>query len=387
MQVDESGSLMVDKYWRNEGLDMDVVLSPRTETSHNKATVGLYVVCAAWNNQRLTKDNRNVRVLFQDLMMPHIFENDSSLANSTKFEFGILHLWEEDLIRLCGDVNEDDAAAAVYDHVPCPPEYLPVFLLVLRLKSMPQPHVKFLVGLNSSTILKVWNGGCHADKHVLKLVDKAKKELSDELRSFGLAHGHGMRPLPSISEQQAVRIFVAGDRMSVGKTSVCLGLLGSLIQAGYSPDKLAYIKPATQNENPQLVQWYCEKLGISCVSVGPIVYYRGFTRAYLSGETESSQELLSKVSEAVDELAVGKSVIVIDGVGFPAVGSICGTDNASVALASSYPNISSKEPTSGRKPLGVLLVGGPGVGMCRLAYFGCNLQQAESRRLLLSRQL
>jgi hypothetical protein len=136
-----------------------------------------------------------------------------------------------------------------------------------------------------------------------------------------------------------------------------------MIRMGYPPSGLAYIKPATQNESPQLVQKYCEYMGIDCVPIGPVVYYRGFTRAFLAGQTESSEELLKKVEHAVDTLAKDKNVIIIDGVGFPAVGSICGTDNASVALASGYPayNSSSGEVTE-RKPLGVLLVGGPGVG-------------------------
>jgi hypothetical protein len=102
-------------------------------------------------------------------------------------------------------------------------------------------------------------------------------------------------------------------------------------------------------------------MGIPCVGIGPIVYYRGFTRAFLAGETESSTELLGKASHAVDELAKDKDVIVVDGVGFPAVGSICGTDNASVAIASSYPRLV-EGVIVGRDPMGVLIVGGPGVG-------------------------
>jgi hypothetical protein len=136
---------------------------------------------------------------------------------------------------------------------------------------------------------------------------------------------------------------------------------------GYHPETdLAYIKPATQNESPQPVQLYCEVMGISCVPIGPIVFYRGFTRAFLAGETESTEALLAKVEETVDKLAQGKRVVIIDGVGFPAVGSICGTDNASVAMASGYPVVVVDDDGGGgrrhRKPPGVLLVGGSGVG-------------------------
>ena len=137
-----------------------------------------------------------------------------------------------------------------------------------------------------------------------------------------------------------------------------LGILGSLIAMGYGPASIAYIKPATQCEAPQLVQTYCDKLGISCVPVGPIVYYKGFTRAFLAGETESSSELLASAAAAVDKLAQGKRVIMIDGVGFPSVGSICGTDNTSVARACGYPTINDGD----RTPAAVLIVGGSGVG-------------------------
>jgi hypothetical protein len=68
---------------------------------------------------------------------------------------------------------------------------------------------------------------------------------------------------------------------------------------------------------------------------------------------------------------------LVDGVGFPAVGSICGTDNASVSRACGYPviagvdgnrssssSIISSNSSHGneRKPMGVVLVGGSGVG-------------------------
>ena len=179
------------------------------------------------------------------------------------------------------------------------------------------------------------------------------------------------------TNRSALRIFVAGDRMSVGKSSVCLGLLGVLHEyLGYASTDLAYIKPATQNEAPQLVQIYCEQKGIEHVPIGPIVYYRGFTRAFLAQETESTETLLGYVSRDVDQIARGKRVVIIDGVGFPAVGSICGTDNASVARASGYPSgsssgnngtlmslsSSSSSSLSSRQPPAVLLVGGSGVG-------------------------
>jgi len=170
-----------------------------------------------------------------------------------------------------------------------------------------------------------------------------------------------------VKTEPAIRIFVAGDKSQVGKSSICMGLLGALLKTGkYTPSDLAYIKPATQCEAIQLVEEFCKHKGItSCVPIGPIVYYKGFTRSFLKGETgETSEDLLQKASEAVDTLAMGKKVVIIDGVGYPAVGSITGTDNASVARACgrlfSVPGSTAATPE--RVPVPVLLIGKSGVG-------------------------
>jgi hypothetical protein len=159
----------------------------------------------------------------------------------------------------------------------------------------------------------------------------------------------------------SLRIFVAGDRSSVGKSSISLGILGTLLfKHHHPPCRLAYIKPATQSESTQLIQLFCEYHGIPCIPVGPLVYYRGFTRAYLAGQTESSEQLLERCRDAVDRLSIRgyadgsdnnrdkPRIVIVDGVGFPAVGSICGTDNPRVAQAARCD--------------GVILVGGSGVG-------------------------
>lgn len=148
----------------------------------------------------------------------------------------------------------------------------------------------------------------------------------------------------------AVRLFVAGDRSSVGKSSVCLGLVGSLRHE----HRMAYIKPATQSEAKSLIEDYCEEHSIPCRPIGPLVYYRGFTRAFLQGQTKPTDILLDECAFAVDMVARGRDIVVLDGVGFPAVGSICGTSNVDVALAC--------------RANAVLLVGGPGVGAAVDAY-------------------
>ena len=215
----------------------------------------------------------------------------------------------------------------------CPPQELPALLIFARRQS--RCRMDFIRDIKSRNIFK--SGKAQT------IQTSANTVLQSLLEVKRTTNEH----------EQAIRIFVAGDRSSVGKSSVCLGLLGTLLTKGYKPSELAYIKPATQCEAPQLVQAYCDKIGISCVPVGPIVYFKGFTRAFLALETESTEELLSLAKNAVHDIARGKKIILIDGVGFPAVGSVCGTDNAAVARACGYQD---------GTPPGVLLVSPSGVG-------------------------
>lgn len=130
-----------------------------------------------------------------------------------------------------------------------------------------------------------------------------------------------------------VLIFVGGDASQVGKSSCCLGLLGALLEMGYSTDEVAYIKPATQCEAPQLIGKYAATKGIKSCPIGPIVYYSGFTRAFVSGKLGTSQDWLQRAVAAVRNVGKEAKVTVVDGVGYPAVGSICGLSNADVAQA------------------------------------------------------
>ncbi len=143
-------------------------------------------------------------------------------------------------------------------------------------------------------------------------------------------------------------LFVSGDRSSVGKSTVCMSLLASLIARGISNDDIGYIKPVTQCEAEQPVVRYCTQHDIECIGIGPVVFYKGFTRAFLSKETdETSEQLIIQAVQAVIDLKKRRKFVLVDGVGYPAVGSICGVSNAHVAKALNAP---------------VLLVGKSGVG-------------------------
>ena len=70
-----------------------------------------------------------------------------------------------------------------------------------------------------------------------------------------------------------LRLHVAGSVSHCGKTTVCLGILGGLVRAGVPPERILYIKPATQCEAPDLLKRWCEAKGIQNVggSDAPLV--------------------------------------------------------------------------------------------------------------------
>jgi len=150
-------------------------------------------------------------------------------------------------------------------------------------------------------------------------------------------------------EGACVRLFVAGAKTHIGKTSVCLGILGALRASGMSAKDMAYIKPATQCERPDLLSMWCAKEGITYVgsSDAPLVFQKGFTRAFLDGKKGTSKEWIKMIADRIDQLAKGRRFVLVDGVGFPSVGSVVGVSNVEVAKAARAP---------------VLIVGPSGVG-------------------------
>ena len=114
----------------------------------------------------------------------------------------------------------------------------------------------------------------------------------------------------------SLRLLVAGDKSHAGKSTVSLGLLAALLDSGFNPSELAYIKPATQCVSSTLTARYCESVGIACEHIGPLVFYRGFTRHFLDEHPDdsvaASAELVQKCAAAVESLSAGKRLTVID---------------------------------------------------------------------------
>lgn len=146
-------------------------------------------------------------------------------------------------------------------------------------------------------------------------------------------------------------VFVAGWGSGAGKSTVCALLLHLLLKRGFAPQELSYIKPVTQCEAETDVVRYCAQRGIAHRGVGPVVFRSGFTKEVLAAQDYLSRRdaLLCEVIESVREISFGRKWVIVDGVGYPGVGSCCGVSNGAVAAALRLP---------------VLLVCPGGVGDC-----------------------
>lgn len=337
-------------------------------TDGEKVIVAVVYVYGSWNPKL---ENKNIASIIQT-----VYPEDSV------FMVGSMQVdqTEETMAACLGD-NECQIEQQIEEDFACPPPELPVLAISVQMPSKKHARIHYLTDFSPSQVLRYFKEASETKKNEIKSVlssylQSTISKLMTESWS-GDAKSKRPRPVLSGSKDDAIRIFVAGDRSSVGKSSVCLGLLGNLVaKFGYDPSSLAYIKPATQCEAPQLVQKYCDSVGIECVPVGPLVYYKGFTRAFLAGETaQTSEDLLKECGESVDKIARGKKVVLVDGVGFPSVGSICGTDNASVSKACGYPHSS-----GARIPMGVVVVGGSGVGAA-VDSFNLNATYFEMKKV------
>jgi len=131
-------------------------------------------------------------------------------------------------------------------------------------------------------------------------------------------------------------IYVAGTGMHSGKTLVCLGLVAALKNRGI---RVAYMKPVGQHavsfcnavvdEDVALMQQVF-RLPTAPAHANPVTIPHGYTRKFLS-EGQSSEELISKISEAYESVCDGAELVVVEGTGHAGVGAVVGLSNARVA--------------------------------------------------------
>ena len=131
---------------------------------------------------------------------------------------------------------------------------------------------------------------------------------------------------------QTKYIYVAGDRSAVGKSSICAAIIQCLINKKIvKKSEIAYIKPMTQCLKATDVARYCLSNGIECVPIGPIVFKKGYTSSVISGEHGTRSDRLQAIKAEIERVSQGKRLVLIDGVGYVAVGSVCSIDNVDVA--------------------------------------------------------
>lgn len=138
---------------------------------------------------------------------------------------------------------------------------------------------------------------------------------------------------------QPKRIYVAATGQNRGKTTVSLGLIAALVKRGL---RVGFIKPIGQryqqvdgqliDEDAVLVDSIF-RCGSSLVDMSPVAIERGFTQAYIRGQTSSRDELLGKIKRAVERVEVGKDVVVVEGTGHAGVGAVFDLSNPAVAAA------------------------------------------------------
>ena len=144
-------------------------------------------------------------------------------------------------------------------------------------------------------------------------------------------------------------LYVSGDQSGIGKSSIIIAILHLLTtRLHVPPSQLAYIKPATQCQDITTTAKYCQHSGIQHVDLGPVIFYSGYTQQVIDHTApDTLAQRHNSIVVATHKLAQGKRFVLVDGVGYPAVGSVCGVSNATVARLLNAP---------------VLLVSRPGIG-------------------------
>ncbi|CAM9588386.1 unnamed protein product [Chrysoparadoxa australica] len=130
--------------------------------------------------------------------------------------------------------------------------------------------------------------------------------------------------------------FVAATRQHVGKTTVSLALISGLKKRF---DRVGFIKPVGQehvtvgdkrvDKDVSLMKEY---FGLNCKygDMSPVLIPRGYTKDYIDGKI-SSEDQMAGLKTGFKNVAVDSDVVVLEGTGHTAVGSIVDLNNAQVA--------------------------------------------------------
>jgi BioD-like phosphotransacetylase family protein len=134
------------------------------------------------------------------------------------------------------------------------------------------------------------------------------------------------------------KLFIAATRQNDGKTTVALGLISNLKQRFR---KIGFIKPIGQrylqeegekvDEDSILIEKVFESWGVKnpVKDMSPIAVEKGFTEKYILKPDKT--KLTEQIKKSFSRLSRDKQLMVIEGTGHAAVGSVFDHSNAFVA--------------------------------------------------------
>ncbi len=134
------------------------------------------------------------------------------------------------------------------------------------------------------------------------------------------------------------KVFIAATQQNDGKTTVSLGLIFNLME---KMKRIGFIKPIGQryleeegekvDEDSILIKDCLNSLQIKCVlkDMSPIAVGKGFTERYI--QKPNKKKLTKQIKESFNRIAQGNDLVVIEGTGHAAVGSVFDHSNAYVA--------------------------------------------------------
>lgn len=148
------------------------------------------------------------------------------------------------------------------------------------------------------------------------------------------------------------RVFLAATGQNRGKTTTSLGLIAAIRARGH---RLGFMKPVGQrylvvegtraDEDAVLISEVFH-LPDALNDMSPVTLPRGFTTDFILGRI--TDDLESQVANAYARVAVDKDLVVIEGTGHAAVGSVVGISNARAAAMLEAPVIIVSEGGVGR---------------------------------------
>lgn len=125
-------------------------------------------------------------------------------------------------------------------------------------------------------------------------------------------------------------LYIMGYSAGAGKSSIAMGLLKKLKDV-YGSENIVYVKPITQCLHSELLK-YCGSHKITWIE-----HYVHFDKDYTlmhSNKTKEQKELVkNNIVTNLLKLSNKYKFVVVDGIGFPGVGSCCGISNVELAHA------------------------------------------------------